>query len=59
MLKVIYKKGGVFQYPKIFQCNNGSEFKSDVIKLLEKYNVEVRRAATKYQQQNISCQSQW
>ena len=26
-LEVIYKKGGVFKYPKLFQCDNGSEFK--------------------------------
>ena len=23
-LKAIYKKGGVFKYPKAFQCDNGS-----------------------------------
>ena len=44
----------VFHYPKVFQFNNRSEFKSDVIKLREIYNVEVRRTARKYQQQNIS-----
>ena len=44
----IYKKGGVFKYPKTFQCDNGSEFKNEVTKLLEKHNVEIRRATTKY-----------
>ena len=29
VLEAIYKKDGVFKYPKIFQCDNGSEFKSD------------------------------
>ena len=48
MLEAIYKKGGVFKYPKTFQCDNGSEFKNEVTKLLEKHNVEIRRATTKY-----------
>ena len=48
MLEAIYKKGGVFKYPKTFQCDNGSEFKNEVKKLLEKHNVDIRRATTKY-----------
>ena len=48
VLGAIYKKGGVFKYPKTFQCDNGSEFKNEVTKLLEKHNVEIRRATTKY-----------
>ena len=48
MLEAIYKKGGVFKYPKTFQCDNGSEFKNEVTKLLEKHSVEIRRATTKY-----------
>ena len=47
-LETIYEKGGVFKYPKTFQCDNGSEFKNEVTKLLEKHNVEIRRATTKY-----------
>ena len=47
VLEAIYKKGGVFKYPKLFQCDNGSEFKNEVTKLLEKHNVEIRRATTK------------
>ena len=35
-LEAIYKKGDVFKYPKTFQCDNGSEFKNEVTKLLEK-----------------------
>ena len=63
----IYKKGRVFKYPKLFQCDNGSEFKSDVSKLLEKHNVDIRRTTTKYKElwnpltkswQN-SCSSPW
>ena len=48
VLEAIYKRGGVFRYPKAFQCDNGSEFKNEVAKLLEKHNVDVRRATTKY-----------
>ena len=44
----IYKKDGVFKYPKLFQCDNGSEFKNEVPKLLEKQNADIRRATTKY-----------
>ena len=48
VFEAIYKKGGVFNYPKMFQCDNGSEFKTEVTKLLEKHKVEIRRATTKY-----------
>ena len=46
-LGAFYKKGGVFKYPKAFQCDNGSEFKNEVTKLLQKH-VSIRRLATKY-----------
>ena len=39
VLEAIYKKGGDFKYSKIFQCDNGSEFKSKVTKLLESHSV--------------------
>ena len=48
MLEAIYKKGGVFNYPKTFQCDHGSEFKNEVTKLLEKHNIEIWRATAKY-----------
>ena len=48
VLQAIYKRGGVFKYPKVFHCDNGSEFKKEVTKLLEKHNVDIRRATTKY-----------
>ena len=35
-------------YPKIFQCDNGSEFKAEVTKLLEKHKVRIQRETTKY-----------
>ena len=48
VLEEIYKNGVVFNYPKAFQCDNGSEFKNEATKLLEKHNAEIRRATTKY-----------
>ena len=42
------KNQAKFKYLKAFQCDNGSEFKNEVTKLLEKHNVEIRRATTKY-----------
>ena len=48
MLEAVHIKGGVFRYPKTFQCDNGLEFKSEVTKLHEKHNVEIRRATAKY-----------
>ena len=47
MIADIYKVGPLI-YPKIFQCDNGSEFKADVTKLLEKLEVKIRRVTTKY-----------
>ena len=46
--EAIYKKGGAFKYPKVFQCDNRAEFKREVTKLLEKLNVDIRRATAKY-----------
>ncbi|XP_057297636.1 uncharacterized protein LOC130628669 [Hydractinia symbiolongicarpus] len=46
MIKDIYKAGPL-DYPKTFQCDNGSEFKSNVTKLLEDKAVEIKRATTK------------
>ena len=47
MLADIYKVGPL-KYPKIFQCDNGSEFKGDVTKMLEKNEVMILRVTTKY-----------
>ena len=47
-MEAIYKRGGAFKYPKTFQCDNGSGFKNEVAKLLEKHSIEIRRATTKY-----------
>ena len=41
MIADIYKVGPL-KYPKIFQCDNGSEFKGEVTKMLEKNGVKIR-----------------
>ena len=40
MIVDIYKVGPL-TYPKIFQCDNGSEFKGEVTKMLEKHGVKI------------------
>ena len=47
MIADIYKVGPL-KYPKIFQCDNGREFKGDVTKMLEKNKVKIQRVTTKY-----------
>ena len=47
MIAGIYKVGPL-TYPKIFQCDNGSEFKADVTKMLEKHEVKIWRVTTNY-----------
>ena len=47
MIADIYKVGPL-TYPDIFQCDNGSEFKGDVTKMLEKNEVKIQRVTTKY-----------
>ena len=47
MIADIYKVGPL-KYPKIFQCDNGNEFKGDVTKMLEKNEVKIRRVMMKY-----------
>ena len=47
MIADIYKVGPL-TYPKIFQCDNGSEFKGEVTKMLEKQEVKIQRVTTKY-----------
>ena len=43
----IYKVG-LLTYPKIFHCDNGSKFKGEVTKLLEKHEVKIERVTMKY-----------
>ena len=47
MIADIYKVGPL-TYPKIFQCDNGSKFKAEVTKMLEKHEVRIQHAMTKY-----------
>ena len=47
MITDIYKVGHL-TYPKIFQCDNSSEFKAEVTKMLEKHGVRIQRSTTKY-----------
>ena len=47
MIADIYKVGQL-TYPKIFQCDNGSEFKAEVTKLLEKHRVKIQHITTKH-----------
>ena len=47
MIADIYKVGPL-TYPKIFQCDNGSELKGEVTKLLEKHEVKIQRVTVKY-----------
>ena len=48
VLEAIYKMRSVFEYLAVFQCDNGSEFKNEVTNLLEKHNVDIRKATRKY-----------
>ena len=48
VLEAIYKNTGVFKYPRVFQCYNEAEFRSDVAMFLEKYNVNIRATTRKY-----------
>ena len=53
MIADIYKVGPL-RYPKIFQCDNGSEFKGEVTKTLEKQEVKIQRVTTKYKHTNTA-----
>ena len=41
MIADIYKVGPL-SYSKVFQCDNGSEFKTEVPKMLEKHGVTIK-----------------
>jgi len=45
--KDIYKKGPL-RYPEELHVDNGTEFKSDVDKLMKEHSVKVKRVTTKY-----------
>ena len=46
MFADIYKFGPL-TYHKIFQCDNGSKFKGEMTRMLEKHEVKIRRVTTK------------
>ena len=46
MIADIYKVGPL-TYPSTFQCDNGSKFKGEVTKMLEKHEVKIQRVTTK------------
>ena len=41
MIADIYKVGPL-TYPKIFQCDNGSEFKAGVTRMLEQHEIKIQ-----------------
>ena len=47
MIADIYKVGPL-TFPGTFQCDNGSKFKGEVTKMLEKHEVRIQRTTTKY-----------
>ena len=47
MIVDIYKVGPL-TYPSTFQCDNGTKFKGEVMKMLAQHEVKVQRVATKY-----------
>ena len=47
MIADIYKVGPL-TYPSTFQCDNGSKFKGEVTKMLEKHEVKIQQVTTKY-----------
>ena len=53
MIADIYKVGPLM-YPKIFQCDNGSEFQGEVTKVLEKQEVKIKQVTTKYKHTHIA-----
>ena len=53
MISDIFKVGPL-TYPKVFQCDNGSEFKAEVTKMLEKRGVKIRCTMTKYKHTHMA-----
>ena len=53
VLETIYKKVGVFRYPNVFQCDNGSVLKA-MWQSAWKHSFDVRRAVIKYKYTHIA-----
>ena len=47
-------KVGPLSFPKVFQCDNGSEFKVGVIQVLEKHGVTIQCTMTKYKHAHMA-----
>ena len=58
MIADIYKVGPL-TYPKKFQCAKGSEFKGEVTRLLEKHDVMILHAMTKYKHTHKAFVKSW
>ena len=58
MIADIYKVGPI-TYPKVFQCNNGSEFKAEVTKMLQKHEVKIWHMMPKYKHMHIAFIEKW
>ena len=55
LLKTIYEsKANPLKWPEVFQCDNGSEFKADVTKLLEAHDGKINRVTTKYKHRHTA-----
>ena len=48
------KKNSLFKQPKVFQFDNGPEFKRDVKKLIGRHNIGVGRATAKFKDTYIA-----
>ena len=53
MIVDIYKVGPLI-YPKILQCDNGSKFKGEMAKMLEKHEVIIQQVTMKYKHTHTS-----
>ena len=53
MIVDIYEVGPL-TYPKVFQCNNGSELKAQVPKMLQRHEVKICHTTTKYKHKHTA-----
>ena len=53
MIADIYKVGPI-TYPKVFQCDSGSELKAEVTKMLQKHEVKICHTTTKYKHKHMA-----
>ena len=53
MIADIYKVGPL-TYPKVFECDNGSEFKAEVTKMLEKHGVTIQHTTALYKHMHMA-----